>query len=335
MDGSEQPPASAEDREWLLDSARASERDAGAEGDAPRAFAGTVLDARRVPIVQSWTARSLEGTVLDARQDRAVEGRSVDSWRFQETTLDSRAVREVKGKILEASAQRFAGTVLDSRADRSQTQSPLSAKNLARRFRAQSLLNPTPPTTGRFFVLLGPVPDFAFHACQGLSFSLETETFAEGGLGWQRTFPTKVAFAPLVFTRGLVFGPGWIQLRRWRESMVGDGPPLRLNGVIVMQNDLGVPICFWRFVNGFPIRWTGPELRPGSAELAVETLEIAHEGLKVIDIALVADQLSSSAVGMGSVMSSDSGSTGLSDGLSMSQGMMSGDGSGVASLLGA
>lgn len=334
-DISEETAASPEDQEWLFEapasSASPNEKDAR---PAPTSFAGTLLDSRNIPLAASWNARSFAGTVLDSRFKREVEGKKVEKWQLEKTSLDSRAVREVKGRILSQQDQRFAGTILDARANRTNTQSPLAAQNLVRRFNAQSLLNPTPPTTGRFFVLLGPVPDFAFHECSGLSFSIETAPYAEGGAGYNQHFPTRLEYERLVFTRGLVIGPGWIQLRRWRESMLGEGPPLRLNGVIVMQNDLGVPICFWRFKNGFPVKWTGPTLRPGSTDLAVEVLEIAHEGLKVIDIALAGDQVSSSAVGMGAVMSSASGSSDMNSGMSIAQGAMSGDGSALGALIG-
>lgn len=344
----EQKTASSEDKEWLHDEqSNASQQDLyGANLGASQS--GSLLDARKSPLEQSFVVRSMKDSVMDARSNRDVKGRAVSRWlfrdtvldsrserevlgrriterRFDDTVLDSRAARAVIGRVIDAREQRLAGTILDARANRTNTQSPLTAANLARRFSPQLLLNPTPPTTGRFFILLGPVPDFAFHECSGLAFRLETETYAEGGAGRNHHFPKHVESENIVFSRGLVFGPGWIQLRRWRESMLDDGPPLRMNGVIVMQNDLGVPICFWRFKNGFPVRWTGPTLKPGSTDLAVEELEIAHEGLKVIDIALAADMLVDSALGMASVMSSSEGSSGVSDGVSAAQSIMTGD----------
>ena len=35
----------------------------------------------------------------------------------------------------------------------------------------------------------------------------------------------------------------------------------------------------YSFTNCWPVSWEGPQLNSGSSELAVETLEIAHEGL--------------------------------------------------------
>lgn len=36
----------------------------------------------------------------------------------------------------------------------------------------------------------------------------------------------------------------------------------------------------WNFVRGWPAKWEGPALNAAS-EVAIETLEIAHEGLEL------------------------------------------------------
>jgi len=35
----------------------------------------------------------------------------------------------------------------------------------------------------------------------------------------------------------------------------------------------------WNFKRGWPCKWTGPSLNAKSNEIAIETLEICHEGL--------------------------------------------------------
>jgi len=34
----------------------------------------------------------------------------------------------------------------------------------------------------------------------------------------------------------------------------------------------------WEFVNGYPVKWEGPDFDASKNELAIETIEIAHEG---------------------------------------------------------
>ncbi|MFM7202478.1 MAG: hypothetical protein ACKO6N_16970 [Myxococcota bacterium] len=169
----EQKTASSEDKEWLRDEqSNASQQDLyGANLGASQS--GSLLDARKSPLEQSFVVRSMKDSVMDARSNRDVKGRAVSRWlfrdtvldsrserevlgrriterRFDDTVLDSRAARAVIGRVIDAREQRLAGTILDARANRTNTQSPLTAANLARRFSPQLLLNPTPPTTGHF-----------------------------------------------------------------------------------------------------------------------------------------------------------------------------------------
>ena len=39
------------------------------------------------------------------------------------------------------------------------------------------------------------------------------------------------------------------------------------------------PIRTWSFAGAFPVKWTGPDLKAQSGEVAMETIEIAHQGL--------------------------------------------------------
>jgi hypothetical protein len=36
----------------------------------------------------------------------------------------------------------------------------------------------------------------------------------------------------------------------------------------------------WRFTRGIPVRWAGPSLNAMQAQVAIEEIEIAHEGLR-------------------------------------------------------
>lgn len=41
------------------------------------------------------------------------------------------------------------------------------------------------------------------------------------------------------------------------------------------------PVAVWKVKNAFPVKYTGPVLNARASEVAVETLEIAHEGITV------------------------------------------------------
>jgi phage tail-like protein len=49
----------------------------------------------------------------------------------------------------------------------------------------------------------------------------------------------------------------------------------------VLLDESGQPVLRWHFQEGWPVRWEGPALDAQANEVAIETLEIAHEGLEL------------------------------------------------------
>lgn len=70
-------------------------------------------------------------------------------------------------------------------------------------------------------------------------------------------------------------------LMEWRDKYLQDKFESRASttGAIVMRNNAGTELRRFTFVNAWPVSWEGPSLNSGSSDVAVETLEIAHEGL--------------------------------------------------------
>jgi len=51
--------------------------------------------------------------------------------------------------------------------------------------------------------------------------------------------------------------------------------------IIKLLNENHEPVISWRAVNAFPVRLSGPVLNANSSDVAIEELELAHEGLIV------------------------------------------------------
>jgi phage tail-like protein len=58
-----------------------------------------------------------------------------------------------------------------------------------------------------------------------------------------------------------------------------DGVVQRKNGSIVLLDDAGAEKVRWNFHDAWPTKWTGPSFNATGNEVAIEALEIAHEGL--------------------------------------------------------
>jgi phage tail-like protein len=69
-------------------------------------------------------------------------------------------------------------------------------------------------------------------------------------------------------------------LWKWRKQVLDEGPDsARVDGFIELLDYTGSPIARWKFLQGWPIKYTGASLDPKSSDVAVEEVEIAHEGL--------------------------------------------------------
>lgn len=67
----------------------------------------------------------------------------------------------------------------------------------------------------------------------------------------------------------------WDWLQEW---VTGSIEPRDVN--VILQDNEGQPVRGWRCHRATPVEWTGPELIATRSDVATETLELAHEGLK-------------------------------------------------------
>jgi len=54
---------------------------------------------------------------------------------------------------------------------------------------------------------------------------------------------------------------------------------VRHSGKITQLDSALNPVCSWSFTGGFPVKWEISEFDASKNEVAIETLEIAHNGL--------------------------------------------------------
>jgi phage tail-like protein len=115
-----------------------------------------------------------------------------------------------------------------------------------------------------------------FSECSGLDMALEVEEYKEGGRnGAVLKFPTRVTWSPLVLKHGMGAGSG---LWDWHYDFA-KGKGKRKDGIITLMNDLHIPSHIWHFRRALPTKYNGPALIAGQSTIAIEGLEIVHEGL--------------------------------------------------------
>jgi phage tail-like protein len=142
-------------------------------------------------------------------------------------------------------------------------------------------------STGAFvasaaFSIAGDALFGGFSECEGLNMLQQDEKRHEGGLNsTEHRFPTRITWPNLTLTRGVsrISQSGW----DWLYGF-GDGKVKRMDGIVVLLDDRHLPHNVWKFRRGFPVRFEGPKLKATANEVAVEQLEIAHEGLWQLSI---------------------------------------------------
>ena len=133
------------------------------------------------------------------------------------------------------------------------------------------------PYIGCNFLLLRlPIIIGGFKEISGLESHVELKTYAEGGRNdYLHQIPGEVRHAPIVLSRGLIDSNAlWI----WYED-VSRGIIRRNPTIIMLLDQGGIPAMWWSVKGAIAVKWTGPKLDGTSSEIAVESLELAHQGI--------------------------------------------------------
>lgn len=132
-----------------------------------------------------------------------------------------------------------------------------------------------------FRVEIGGIIRAAFRECSGLDTSQDPVEYREGtdigptGRNTARKLPGMVKYSNITLKWGFSDDH---DLWDWRKK-AEDGKVDRRNGSIILMNDIGEEKARWNFFEAWPSKWTGPTFNATGNEVAIETLEIVHEGL--------------------------------------------------------
>jgi phage tail-like protein len=128
-----------------------------------------------------------------------------------------------------------------------------------------------------FLVEIDGIAQASFTECSGLSSTTEVIENREGGDNTTvRKLPGRTSYTNVLLKWGLTSST---ELWDWRQQIV-DGNIVRKNCSIVMF-DLpnSTEVARWNFVRAWPTKWEGPALSAKGSDIAIDTLELAHEGL--------------------------------------------------------
>jgi phage tail-like protein len=128
-----------------------------------------------------------------------------------------------------------------------------------------------------FLVEIDGISIAAFHECSGVDSNIDVVEHREGGDNTTpRKLPGMTKHSNLVLKRGITDNS---ELQTWHASIV-KGQIDRRNGSVVLLDRSGTEVARWHFYRAWPAKWTGASLTAEGNDVAIETLELAHEGLE-------------------------------------------------------
>jgi phage tail-like protein len=115
-----------------------------------------------------------------------------------------------------------------------------------------------------------------FSECGGLSSEVDVIEYREGQDGAVRKLPGLTRFSDITLKRGITRSD---ELQNWFRNIL-NGQADRRSGAIVLLDDQKNDVVRWNFVGAFPRKLEGPHLKAQGNDVAIETIELAVEGLE-------------------------------------------------------
>jgi phage tail-like protein len=130
-----------------------------------------------------------------------------------------------------------------------------------------------------FLVEIQGIARAAFQEASGFDSSIDVVEHREGGENTTlRKLPAMTKYSNITLKWGTTDDR---DLYNWhRQWVTGDPAAKRQNGSIVLLDRQGREKVRWNFFNAWPAKWTGPSFNAEGNDVAIETLELAHEGLE-------------------------------------------------------
>ena len=129
----------------------------------------------------------------------------------------------------------------------------------------------------KFLVEIDGISAAGFAEVSGLETETDVIEYREGGdAGTARKLPGLTKYANIVLKRGITSSK---ELHDWRKEVI-DGQIVRRSGSIVLLDERRQEVARWNFHESWPCRLSGPELKAKGNDVAIEELEICHEGLE-------------------------------------------------------
>lgn len=149
----------------------------------------------------------------------------------------------------------------------------------------------------KFVLELGFIQVAGFSECSGLQLETKVYEYKEGGRNSHSLkFPDTGSVGNITLKRGITIGTDSNALFDWHQDVMSGtfdqskNPNKRKPDPdedidkrcsIILLDEFGNEVKRWNLFRAFPIKWVGPELKATANEVAIESLELACEGIEL------------------------------------------------------
>ena len=111
---------------------------------------------------------------------------------------------------------------------------------------------------------------------KGLVRETKFEVRREGGLNeFEHKLATQTTYGNLTLERGLVDAYLW----SWHEDVI-EGRVQRKTITVALHDEADQEVWRWIIERAFPVKWTATDLDAGATQVVMESVELAHEGIR-------------------------------------------------------
>jgi phage tail-like protein len=129
----------------------------------------------------------------------------------------------------------------------------------------------------RFYIEIDGMTEAIFTEVGGLQVEMDVFEYQEGGMNdFVYRLPGRTKVSNITLKRGMARGNDFF---RWCMQVAG-GQIDRRNVSVVMYDVAGTEVLRWNFTGAYPVKWVGPQFQASGNAPAIETLELAHNGIQ-------------------------------------------------------
>lgn len=130
-----------------------------------------------------------------------------------------------------------------------------------------------PKSEFRFEVQIEGVTAGWFAECSGLTIEREVFSYQEGGVNdYIHQLPGQIKHQSLTLKHGIADDRLW----QWLQKGVYDGKVKRCHVSVILYNTDRSEAKRWDLTNVYPTKWSGSQLKTGSQQVAIESLELSQ-----------------------------------------------------------